>query len=628
MENRAMKKEQAASGGASGRYRTARIEDLETSREGQEIRMAGRISHIRDHGGVIFVHLSDGTGELQVRFNPETFEGLDLRREDWLSVKGPLELRPEGMENVVNPLIVLPAHELVAESFELLGRPKKGLEELPSLELPLSRREQEEAGDGEEKQQTASEEQLLRYRPFALRRNDLQRAIRARSRMALRVRSFLETQGFCEIETPILAAPTPEGARDFLVPSRLHRHAAYALPQSPQIYKQLLMVGGFDRYFQISRCFRDEDLRANRQPEFTQIDLEMSFVEEDDVLDLVTRMMEDLVAHLQPTVPTLDRPVRFSRMTYEEAMTKYGSDAPDLRIPYEIADLTEIFKASGFAIFRKFIDMQGAVLGVPIPAEGRLGRQEINRLREWAKSEKLPQPAWGDKENGEFVSTIGKYFSDEEKKALAERMDEGGQIFFAAAGTLGDAQSAAGKLRRELGRRSPAKDLDKLEFVWVTDFPAFERDDDGEIGPMHHPFTDVDLPEKLSDDRRDWLDISSRAYDLVLNGEELGSGSVRIHDPEKQLRVLEMLGYPEAKARRIFRHLLEGLEYGAPPHGGIALGVDRLLSNFLGVDSIRQTIAFPKDGRGRCLMTDSPSAIDTDAFRLLGLQVVESDDNA
>ncbi|MDX1501580.1 MAG: aspartate--tRNA ligase [Thermoanaerobaculia bacterium] len=600
----------------SGRYRTAHVGGLTEADEGGELRLAGRVSHLRDHGGVIFAHLADGSGELQVRFNPETFPELDLSREDWVTVRGSLEARPEGTENVLNPDIALAGHELVAAEMEVLGRPLESLDRLPSLEDPVATGA--ETGEDGERRQTVSEELLLRYRPFALRRGDLQRAIRARSRAALAIRSFLEGEGFCEIETPVLAAPAPEGARDFLVPSRLHPGEAYALPQSPQIYKQLLMVGGFDRYFQVSRCFRDEDLRTNRQPEFTQIDLEMSFVEEADVLDLVTRMMGRLLDELADHLPA-GRPVRFSRLTYPEAKERFGTDAPDLRIPLELADLSEVFRDTSFQIFRKFLDGGGAVVGIPVPPEARLARNEIDRFREWAKAAKMPQPAWGDKKDGEFVSTIGKFFGDDEKAGLAALMEEGGQIFFAAAMSRGEARAIAGQLRTQIGRRSGAYDLDRLEFAWITGFPAFERHHDGSIGPAHHPFTDIRLPEDPDADDATLLALPSRAYDLVLNGEELGSGSIRIHRLDKQLAVLALLGYDRERAYRHFRHLLDGLSYGAPPHGGIALGFDRLIANLLGLPSIRQTIAFPKDGRGRCLISDSPAAVAAEDLEILGL---------
>jgi len=612
----------------SRRYRTHWIQDLDPSLEGQSIRLAGRVVHLRDHGGVVFAHLTDAVGEVQVRFNPDRFADLDLAREDWISVEGTLESRPEGTENVLNPRIRLPAHELVARELERCGRPAISLEKLPPLELPVAtaRRDQPEPGEGdeageEEAQQAVSEEVLLRHRPFALRRNDLQRALRLRSRAALTVRRYLGERGFNEIETPILAAYSPEGARDFRVPSRLHPRHAYSLPQSPQIYKQLLMIGGFDRYFQLARCFRDEDLRANRQPEFTQIDLEMSFVTEDDVIELVTGMMTTLLETLAEHGGTLERPFHFSRLTYDEAMALYGTDKPDLRIPLRLEELTEVFRETEFTIFRRYVDAGGAVVGVPVPAEARLGRQAINRLRAWAESAKLPPPAWGDRKDGAFVSTIDKYFSATEKEQLAARMEEGGQLFFTAARDLAEAQRIAGLLRAEIGSRSAAWDLDRAELVWVTDFPAFELVE-GRLEPMHHPFTDLELPAEEAAEPGARLAIRSRAYDLVLNGEELGSGSIRIHDLAKQLRVLEMLGYDEARARRSFPHLIAGLEYGAPPHGGIALGFDRLISRLLDVDSIRQVIAFPKDGKGSCPMTGSPNPFEAEELRLLGLRTV------
>lgn len=610
------------------RYRTHRVCDLTAELAGKALRLSGRVSHVRDHGGIFFIHLVDGTCEIQIRFNPESFPNLEFSREEWITVGGTLEMRPEGTQNVLNPTILLPAHEIVATSVEVHARPAMSLDKLPSPDRPTARSKGDgsEGKPGEQQSEgstpTVSEEFLLEHRPFSLRRNDLQRALRIRSRVAHRIRSFFDSEGFCEVETPVLAAPTPEGARDFLVPSRVHRGSAYALPQSPQIYKQLLMIGGFERYYQFSRCFRDEDLRANRQPEFTQIDLEMSFVTVDDIIDLVTRMLTDLLASLEATTATLSRPYRFSRLTHAEAMASYGTDAPDLRIPYRLISLSEVFQRTTFDIFRRFIDLGGAVLGIPLPAADRLGRNEIDRLREWAKASKLPQPAWGELKDGEFVSTIGKYFSEAEKTELASRMEEGGQIFFVAEANLSDARKVAGLLRSQIGARSRVADLERWEFVWITDFPAFERNAEGGIAPAHHPFTDLDLPENLSEDQRQWQEIPSRAYDLALNGEELGSGSLRIHGLAKQLRVLKILGYDEARARRSFPHLLAGLEYGAPPHGGIALGFDRMISKLLGLDSIRQVIAFPKDGKGRCLMTGSPVGMESEDLRHLGLEVM------
>jgi aspartyl-tRNA synthetase len=613
------------------RYRTHRISDLNAKHVGTALKLSGRVSHIRDHGGISFIHLADGTGEIQIRFNPENFPNFELGREEWMTVGGTLEIRPEGTMNVLNPDIVLPAHELVATSAEVHARPTISLDKLPSLERYTARGKDDRTESRHDEQQgegvasTVSEEFLLRYRPFSLRRNDLQRALRIRSRVAHHIRSFLQSEGFCEIETPILAAPTPEGARDFLVPSRVYRGSAYALPQSPQIYKQLLMIGGLDRYYQFSRCFRDEDLRANRQPEFTQVDLEMSFVTEDDIIELVTRMLTNLLESIKGATPTLSRPYRFSRMTHAEALASYGTDAPDLRIPYRLISLTEVFRQTAFDTFRKYVEMGGAILGIPIPASDRLGRNEIDRLRTWAKDHGLPQPAWGDRKDGEFISSIGKHFSGQEQGHLVSLMEEGGQIFFAAEATLSDARRVAGQLRPQIAVRSQVTDLERWEFVWITGFPAFERNAEGNLAPAHHPFTDLDLPENPSEDPWQLLETSSRAYDLALNGEELGSGSLRIHDLAKQLQVLKVLGYDEERSRRSFPHLLAGLEYGAPPHGGIALGFDRMISKLLGLDSIRQVIAFPKDGKGRCLMTGSPVRIESEDLRHLGLGIMVSE---
>lgn len=585
------------------RYRDRFIADIKTKDEESRLVIAGRLSSLRDHGGILFAHVIDGTGELQVRFDPSELPKLDVQVEDWVSVTGRLMPRPGGTENAN---VSLPDHEFHVESVRVYGRLSDRLKHLvPAL-------------DG-----AVSEEHTLKFRPYALRRRDLQTAIRTRAQIMAAMRDYLTSQRFCEVETPILAAPAPEGARDFLVPSRTHPGCAYALPQSPQMYKQLLMIGGFDRYYQVARCFRDEDLRSNRQPEFTQLDLEMSFVNEQDVIDMVTNLLRTVIKRVRSYLPP-DATHTFTSLSYEEVMRRYGTDSPDLRVPYELVDLSSTFKNTGFEVFRGLLELGGAVWGIPVPSANKLGRKKIDRLREWAVEERgFPAaPAWGDLKEGIFESTIRKHFSEEEAQELAAKMEEGGQLFFVADEQADDARKNAGLLRVELGKRAGLlKNKDQYKWVWVTDFPAFKQHDhkDRSLRTVHHPFTDflADLPLGELDD--EWLGYRSRAYDIVLNGEELGSGSIRIHSLDKQRRVFQQLGYDSDGALESFRHLFLGLECGAPPHGGIAIGIDRLTSGLLGLESIRGSIAFPKDGHGHCVLSQSPRHIDGDQWDQLGL---------
>ena len=566
---------------------------------GKHVKLAGWIDSIRDHGGVLFIDLRDKEGKLQAVL--EEKENKDLydkakhfKEESVVAIEGLVRKRPEGTEN---PKLKSGNVELVIKSIELLNASE-------TLPFPID--------DSAE----VSEELRLKYRYLDLRRNTMQKAITTRSKALKITRDFFYENGFYEIETPFLIKSTPEGARDFLVPSRLHPGKFYALPQSPQLFKQILMISGFDRYFQIARCFRDEDLRSDRQPEFTQIDFEMSFVEEDDVIDISEKLLKNLFSELLG----IELSTPFKRITYKEAMEKYGSDKPDTRFGLELIDLTDIFKNTSFNVFKSAIEQKGIIKAIKINKV--LSRKEIDNLTEYVKSLGAKGLAWGKIENGEFNSPIAKFLTEDEIRAMLSRLEAKDQdMVFFSADKPKNVYKILGNLRLQLGKMLNLIDNSKFEFLWVVDFPMFEyNEEEGRLEAMHHPFTspkEEDI-EKIKDmldknNKEDIINIgesiTARAYDIVLNGVEIGGGSIRIHKPEVQKLVFKVLNISDEEAQMKFGFLLEALKYGAPPHGGLAFGFDRLMAMMLGFDSIRDVIAFPKTQKGTCLLTGAPDIV-------------------
>jgi len=570
--------------------------------EGTEVVLAGWVQRRRDHGGVIFVDLRDREGLVQVVFRPDASPAAheragELRSEYVILVRGVVQRRsPE----TVNPK--LPTGEVEVEVVEL-----RLLNRATPPPFPI------------EEQAEADEATRLRYRLHDLRRPPLQRALRLRHHAYQSVRKTLSGLGFLEIETPILTKSTPEGARDFLVPSRLSHGSFYALPQSPQIMKQLLMIAGYDRYFQIARCFRDEDQRADRQLEFTQIDLEMAFVKVDDVLDV----LEEVTFHGCLDIMGVELPRPFPRLSHAEAMGRYGSDRPDTRIQLELVDLTEVFRDSEFRAFRSSVEGGGIVKCLPIHDADELGRAAVDRIEAFVKKELAGKGlAWiRVGAAGEWQSPIVKFFSDAERAAVAERTAaRPGSLLLFQADEAGKADAVLARLRSDLGQRLGRVDGRAWDSLFVVDFPLFERDENGALTYTHQPFVaplEEDLPLLDSAPER----VRGTHYDLVLNGVELGSGSLRNHRSDVQRRVFDILGYAKEEAEERFGFLLNALDAGAPPHGGFAFGYDRWVMLMAGVESLRDVIAFPKTQRGQDLLMDAPTPVERQQLDELGLRL-------
>jgi aspartyl-tRNA synthetase len=555
---------------------------------GAEVVLMGWVLRRRDHGGVIFVDLRDREGITQVVFNPDRAPEAHakahvIRSEFVLAVKGKVEPRPEGM---VNPNLATGAIEVMVSELKLLNQAQNP---------PFLIEDNVEVTEGTR----------LKHRQIDLRRPRLQRNLMLRHRAAASVRCYLNRLGFLDLETPFLTRSTPEGARDYLVPSRVNPGMFYALPQSPQLFKQLFMIAGFDRYYQIVRCFRDEDLRADRQPEFTQIDLEMSFVGEEDVMAVAEGMMTALFQEILG----LELKTPFARLTYAEAVDRYGLDKPDTRFGLELKDVSDIVGGSGFKVFAEAIGKGGIVKALNAKGRVEMSRKDIDDLAAFVAVYRAKGMAWIKVKEDGWQSPIAKFFTDAEKKALAERigMATGDLVFFVAdrAPVVND---SLGQLRNHLGQKFGLIDPGRYEFLWVTRFPMFEYDEaEKRYQALHHPFT-APLEEDYDKLETDPAKVNSRAYDLVLNGFEIGGGSIRIHQRALQERVFKVLGLDAAAYEEKFGFLLSALDSGAPPHGGIAFGFDRLVMLLCAETSIRDVIAFPKTQKAACLLTNAPSA--------------------
>ncbi len=568
---------------------------------GDEVCVAGWVHHRRDHGGVIFIDLRDSSGVVQAVFKPDTATEVHrrahaLRSEFVVAVRGRVEARSA---DTVNPNLPTGEVEILVEELRILNRattPPFRIEDDPGVD----------------------ESVRLRHRIHDLRRPPLQRALRLRHALYQSVRGGLSEDGFVEIETPMLGKATPEGARDFLVPSRRQPGTFYALPQSPQILKQLLMVGGFERYFQIVRCFRDEDLRADRQPEFTQIDLEMAFVGVDDVLEV----LETLTARAYAEVIDTALPRPFRRIPYAEAMARFGSDKPDTRIQLELVDLSDVFAASEFRAFRGVLESGGIVKCLPVPRAGELSRSEIDRMEELVKKELGGKGlAWVRiAADGSWQSPIAKFLSEDEKRAVSERCDASPEsLLLFSADEPTRANAILARLRSDLGHRLGRLDDRPWDAFFVVDFPLFEADDQGGLTYAHQPFV-APLDEDLAYLEDDPARVRGTHYDLVINGVEIGSGSLRNHRRDVQERILEVLGYSREDSEERFGFLLRALEAGAPPHGGFAFGFDRMVMLMAGAESLRDVIAFPKTQRGLDLLMDAPTEVEPETLRDLGIR--------
>ncbi len=577
---------------------------------GKEITLAGWVYRRRDHGGLIFIDLRDRSGIVQVVFSPEVSQRAhelahELRSEFVITVRGVVRKRPAGTENPNIPTGFL---ELYAEDLLVLSE---------SDPLPFQIDEAREA----------AESLRLKYRFLDLRRPELQQNIILRHRVSKTIRDYLDREGFLEIETPMLTKSTPEGARDFLVPSRLNPGNFYALPQSPQLFKQILMISGFERYFQIVRCFRDEDLRADRQPEFTQVDLEASFVEMEDILSLTEGLLKEIFRRTLD----IDLNVPFPRISFKEAMERYGSDKPDTRFGLELVDMADLAQKGHFKVFLDALESSGRVKAINGKGMAGLSRSEIDMLTEEVKALGAKGLAWIKIKDG-FESPIAKFFPEDILRQMAQRLsaDVGDMMLFVA-DKEEVVHSVLGRLRLELGRRL-ALIKDGFNLIWIVDFPLFEwSPDEKRFQAMHHPFTspvdeDRDLLFSVKEDdlrnpRSVLSTIRAKAYDIVINGYEVGGGSIRIHRPDIQEQVFRILGIPEEEARQKFGFLLDALKFGAPPHGGIALGLDRLVMIMAGVNTIRDVIAFPKTQKGVCLLSGAPSPVEPKQLKELHIKI-------
>ena len=588
----------------AGLKRSHRCTELSTANIGETVTVMGWVQKSRNKGGIIFVDLRDRTGILQLIFEEascgaESFAKAEkLRSEFVVAVTGKVESR----SGAVNENLATGAIEVRAESLRVLA-------EAETPPFPI------------EENSRTKEELRLKYRYLDLRRPDLQHNLMTRSRVAILTREFLAGEGFLEIETPTLIKSTPEGARDYLVPSRVHPGEFYALPQSPQLLKQLLMCSGYDRYFQLARCYRDEDLRADRQPEFTQIDMELSFVDVDDVLEvnerLLKRLFKEICGH--------DLQLPIQRMTWREAMDRFGSDKPDLRFGFELKNVSEVVKDCQFVVFKGALENGGSVRGINAAGQGAMPRKKIDALVEFAKGFGAKGLAYlAIQEDGSFKSSFAKFMTEEELAALVEAMDgKAGDLLLFAADKDKVVFDVLGNLRLELARQLDLLKKDEFKFLWVTEFPLLEySEEDGRYSAMHHPFT-MPMEEDLALLETNPGAVRAKAYDIVLNGTELGGGSVRIHQADIQSKMLEMLGFTKELADEQFGFLIDAFKYGVPPHAGLAYGLDRIVMLMVGADSIRDVIAFPKVKDASCLMMNAPAGVDQKQLDDLSIQIAE-----
>ena len=581
-------------------YRTRTCGELRLSDVGENVTLAGWVQRTRKMGGMTFVDLRDRYGITQIVFNVEIDAALTeaanrLGREFVVQIKGDVAERTSKNPNMPTGDI-----EIIARELNVLN---------PSEVPPFTIEDNTDGGD----------DLRMKYRYLDLRRNAVRRNLELRHRMAFEIRRYLDSKGFLEVETPVLIKSTPEGARDFVVPSRMNPGEFYALPQSPQTFKQLLMVSGFDRYFQIVKCFRDEDLRADRQPEFTQIDCEMSFVEQEDVL----QMFEGLVKHIFKYVKDIDFAEPFPRMTWHDAMRLYGSDKPDTRFGMQFVELKDLTAGSGFSV----MDDAEYVGAIVAPGCAEYTRKQLDQLTDFVKRPQVGAKGmmWVKLEkDGSIKSSVGKFFTDDQLKKWLERGDaKPGDLMLILAGQTMKTRKQLCELRLEMGSRLGLRDPQKFSCLWVVDFPLFEWDDETpRYYAMHHPFT-APNPEDIDKLDSDTGSVRATAYDMVVNGNELGGGSIRIHESDLQNTMFRLLGLSEDEARYKFGFLMDAFKYGAPPHGGLAFGFDRFVSILAGLDSIRDVIAFPKNNSGRDTMIDAPSTIDDSQLQELNISLVE-----
>ena len=583
--------------------RTHTCGELTDRSVGKNVELCGWVGSRRDHGNIIFIDLRDGYGLTQVVFNPQTDTSVhdiaeELRPEFVVKVTGKVVMRPAGTQN---PKLKTGLIEVHAESATILNRAAT-----PPFEISEN--------------VSVTEETRLKYRYLDLRRTTMQRNMRLRHKVCKIARDYFDERNFVEIETPILTKSTPEGARDYLVPSRVNHGMFYALPQSPQLFKQILMVSAFDRYFQIAKCFRDEDLRADRQPEFTQFDIEMSFVTEEDIFELSEGLMKKI---LKETIG-YDLKVPFPRLKYSEVIVRYGCDKPDTRFGLELSEVTDIVKNGQFKIFQDVIKKGGRILAINAKGCGAYSRGQIDELIEFVKEYGAKGLANFKVEKGGLASQIDKFFSKEELAAIKTKLaGEDGDMIFLVADKDRIAYEAMASLRKLLGKRLGLIDEKRFEFLWVTDFPLFKyNDEEKRWESEHHPFTSVHPDDvKLLEEGKSLEHIRSRSYDLVINGTEIGSGSIRIHERKVQELIFKTIGISDEQARLRFGFLLDAFRYGAPPHGGVAFGLDRLMTFLVGCESIRDVIAFPKTQKAFCPMTNAPSDVDTKQLDELGIKI-------